>query len=335
MTALINSTVEYESGQAQQAFAAMTDSGDHLKFTLTAKPWSQATGYEYKVVPYGIATGGAITPAAAAGNNNVDVAAFTAYAPGMTGADATTGLISVAAATNIAATRGTTNGYRISSITVDATGTVVAVAGTESTAFSETRGAAGGPPLIPVGSIELGQVRLTSITAAVIASTEIFQSPGTHQERYDLPVWSEDPIRGQIEFSSALSLIHTGPVPKKVMARVATPIFAPIEPARNWKPAETSNSAQSQQYYNNKTVGSFTTAQGQASVEVSLGDGVSDAVLAKMGLNLLWRYKPDKYRTPYQLTQGVASIARTNAAGASPTATITISVQQASVDFAS
>lgn len=335
MTTLINSTVEYEAGQSQNAFAAMTDSGDHAKFTLASKPWSQATGYEYKVVPYGLATGGVISPAAAAGNNNVDVAALTAYAPGMTGASATTGQISVSAATNIAASRGVTNGYRITSITLDSTGAVVAVAGTESTAFTETRGAAGGPPLIPVGSIEIGQVRLSSITAAVIASTEIFQVVGTHQERYDYPVWSEDPIRGQVEFSSALPLIHTGPVPKKVMARVATPLFAAVEPARNWKPAETSNSASSQQYYNGKTVGAFTTSQGQASVELSLGDGVSDAIIAKMGQNLCWRYKPDKYRTPYQITQGVGSIARTNTAGASPTATITISVQQPSVDFAS
>lgn len=112
-------------------------------------------------------------------------------------------------------------------------------------------------------------------------------------------------------------------------------LFAVIEPARNWKPAETSNSASSQQYYNGKTVGSFTTSQGQASVELSLGDGVSDAIIAKMGQNLCWRYKPDKYRTPYQITKGVGSIARTNTAGASPTATITISVQQPSVDFAS
>ncbi len=335
MTALINSTVEYEAGQSQQAFAAMTDAGAHTIFTLATKPWSAATGFEYAVVPYGIATGGVISPAAAAGNNNVDVAAFTAYAPGMTGASATTGLISVSAATNIAATRGTTNGYRITSITVDSTGTVVAVPGTESTAFSETRGAAGGPPLIPVGSIEIGQVRFSGITAAVVASTEIYQVVGTHQERYDYPVWSEDPIRGQVTFSSALPLIHTGPVAKKVMARVATPIFAVIEPARNWKPADVSNSASSEQYYNHKTVGSFTTSQGQASFDVSLNDGVSDAVLSKMGLNLLWRYKPDLYRTPYQITQGVGSIARTNTAGASPTATITISVQQPSVDFAS
>lgn len=335
MTTLINSTVECEFGQTQQAFAAMTDSGDHTIFTLAAKPWSQAPGYEFKVVPYGLDTGGVISPAAAAGNNNVDVAALTAYAPGMTGADATTGQISVAADTDISATRGTINGYRITSITVDSSGAIAAVAGTESTAFSETRGAAGGPPFIPVGSIEIGQVRLTSITAAPIAASEIFQSPGTHQERFVPPVWSEDPIRGQIEFSSALPLIHTGGLPKKVMARVATPIFAVIEPARNWKPAETSNSASSQQYYNGRTVGTFTTSQGQASVELSLGDGVSDAIIAKMGQNLCWRYKPDKYRTPYQITQGVGSISRTNTAGASPTATITISVQQPSVDFAS
>jgi len=334
MTVLTNATVDYESGQSQQAFAAMTDSGDHLLFSLAAKPWSQVSGYEYKIAPYGLATGGAITPAAAAGNNNVDVAAMTLYAPGMTGASATTGLISIAAATNVACTRGTANGCRITSITVDSTGAITAVAGTESTAFSETRAAAGGPPLIPVGSVEIGQVQFSSITAAVVTTAEIYQSPGTHQEHYLTPVWSEDPIRGQITFASALPLIHTGPVAKKVMARVATPIFASIEPARNWKPAEVSNSAQSQQYYR-QVVGSFSSSLAQASFDISLSDGVTDSVLAKKGLNLLWRYKPDKYKTPYQITQGVMSVARTNAAGANPTATLTISAQQESVDFAS
>ena len=66
------------------------------------------------------------------------------------------------------------------------------VAGTEADgAFSETRAAAGGPPLIPVTSVEIGQVRLTAASdaAALITSDEIFQNVGDHTERYDYPVW--------------------------------------------------------------------------------------------------------------------------------------------------
>lgn len=334
MPILTTQTIEYESAQSQQNFAALTDAGDHLNFTLATKPWSQATGYEPVVAPYGLITGGAITPAAALGNNNVDVAAMTLMAPGMTGASATTGQITVSAATNISATRGSTNGYRITSITVDSTGAVTAVAGTESTAFVETRGAAGGPPLIPVGSIEIGQVRLTSITAAVVSASEIYQVVGTHQERYDFPVYSVDYLRGKVTFASALPAIHTGTVAKSVRARVATPVFAELAHTRDWVPAEVSNSTNSQSYYDGE-VGSVSSSIGQATFAAALGDGITDGILAKVGQNLLFRFKPSRAGSAYQLTQGVLGLARTFGVKSAPQASFTISPQQASVDFAS
>lgn len=333
MATLSNAAVFYESGQAQQAFAAMTDSGDQTTFTLTAKPWSQVAGYEYTVAPYGLATGGAITPAASLSNDVVDVAALTAYMAAATGASSTTGLLTVGADTDISITRGlTTDTHCITSITVDATGAIAAVAGTDHTAFSDTRGAAGGPPLIPVGSIEIGQVRTTSVTAAPITSDEIYQVVGTHQERYDYPVWNERPVEGKITFAAALPTIHTGSVPKKVYARVATPIFAEISRAKDWVPAETSNSVNSEQYYDS-TIGSVSSSLGQASFTASLNDGVTDALLAKKGQNLLFKFSPDKNKVPYQITQGTLGVARTFAVGANPTATFTVSASQASVDF--
>lgn len=334
MATLNNAAVYYESAQSQQSFAAMTDSGDHLTFSLPTKPWSSAAGYEYAVVPYGLSTGGAITPAAAAGNNNVDVAAMTVYAPGMTGASATTGLLSIGAATNIACSRGATNGYRITSITVDSTGTVTAVAGTESTAFTETRAAAGGPPLIPVGSIEIGQVRFTSTTASAVATTEIFQVVGTHQERYDYPVWSEDPLNGKITFPVALPLIHTGSIAKKVYARVATPVFAEIPHSKDWKPADTTNSVSSEQYYDGP-IGTVSSSVSQATFTVSMKDGVTDALLSKVGQTLIFKFAPDRNKTPYTLTQGVLGLARTFSVGANPSAAVTVSASKASVNFAS
>lgn len=333
MAALTNAGIYYESGQAQQSFAEMADSGAHTKFTLAAKPWSQAAGYEYVVAPYGLITGGAITPSA--GNDAVDVAALTAMMPGATGASATTGVLSVAADTDISITRGlTTDTHCITSITVVSGGTIAAVAGTDGTAFTETRGVAGGPPLIPVGSIEIGQVRTASVTAAAVLSTEILQVVGTHQERYDYPVYSEAPVEGSITFAAALPLIHTGGVPKKVYARVATPVFAEIPRAKDWVPAETSNSVASEQYYDS-TVGSFSSSLGQASFTASLNDGVTDALLAKKGQNLLFKFAPDKNKAPYQITQGVLGVARTFAVGANPTVAVTVSASQASVDFAS
>lgn len=333
MAILNNAAIYYESGQVQQGMTALTDSGDHRTFGLTTKPWSSAAGYEYTVAPYGLVTGGTITPSAS--NDKVDVAALTACMPGATGASSTTGLLSVGAATDITITRGlTTDTHCITSITVDATGAIAAVAGTDHTAFSDTRGAAGGPPFIPVGSIEIGQVRTTSVTAAVVSAGEIYQVVGTHQERYDYPVWSENPIAGTITFAAALPLIHTGSVAKKVYARVATPLFAEIPRAKDWKPAETTNSVSSEQYYDG-AVGSVSSSLGQASFTVSLNDGVTDALLAKKGQTLLFMFLPDKNKAPYQITQGILAVARTFGVGANPSASVTVSPSLPSVDFAS
>ncbi len=335
MPALSKAAVYYESGQSQQTAAAFTDSGDHTTFSLASKPWSQVSGYEYSVKPYGLATGGAVTPAVSGTNDLVDVAALTAYMWAATGASATTGLLSVAADTDVAITRGVSSDtHCITSITVASDGTIAAVAGTDGTAFSETRGAAGGPPLIAVGSIEIAQVRTTSVTAAAITAAEIFQVVGTHQERYDYPVWSEDPISGTITFSDDLPLIHTGSVPKKIYARVATPIFAEIPRSKDWVPAETSSSVSSEEYYDG-ALGSYSSSIGQASFSAALNDGVTDAILAKEGDNLLFKFMPDKTKVPYQITQGVLRKSRTYGVGAYAQASFTISAAVPSVDFAS
>jgi len=213
-----NAQVEFEAGRTLVPFSALTDSGDHKKFTHTSRPWSRAAGFEPDIKPNGLATGGAVSPAASAQNDKVDVAALSCYLAGV--------LTAVAAAANVTVTRGaTTNTHSITSITVKADGTIEAVAGTASTAFSETRGAAGGPPLIPVDSIEIAQVRTTSITGAPIVASEIFAVVGQHTERFDFPSWEIDPFDGAVRFLQALPLIHTGPAAKKVYAQVYTPIF--------------------------------------------------------------------------------------------------------------
>lgn len=336
MAALTNASLEYESGQTQYPFAAMTNSGDHKTFSLATKPWSQAAGYEYAIKPFGVINGGNITPAAGAGHNNVDVSLLLASAPGIAGANATTGEITVAAATNIAATRSAVGGtpYQTTSITMNNAGAIVAVSGTVGATQSETRGAAGGPPLIPVDSIELGQVRFSSITAAPVQASEIFATPGVHREMSDQPVFSEDPIRGTVTFAAALPLTHTGNVPKRVMARVATPIFAPIPYITSWKSADTSGSSNSEQTFDGP-VGSVSLSLTQASAAMIAKDGITDAILKKRGQTLMFRYKSDKNRLPYQITQGVMTVARDFTPGANPKMTLSITATTESVDFES
>ena len=337
MATLTNAGIYYESAQSQQPFAAMSADDARTVFSLAAKPWSNAPGYEYVVAPYGLMTGGAITPGAVAGN--VAVAAATAMMPGATGANATTGVLSVTAESALTITLNTddTKPYRIDSVIVTSSGAYDLIEGTVGAAFSETRGAAGGPPYIADGAIEVGQVRRNfshADTNRAVTTAEIYQVVGVSQERYDYPVYAVNAIRGQITFADALPEIHTGDIPKRVYARVATPVFAEIPRAKDWVPAETSNSVNSEQYYDG-TLGSFSSSLGQASFTVSLNDGITDALLAKKGNELLFKFMPDKNRTPYQITQGILGVARTYAVGAHPAASVTVSASQASVDFAS
>lgn len=331
MAIVNNGSVEYEAGQQFQPFALMTDSGNATLFSIPAKPWSGRAGFDARIRPNGLATGGVVTPHAT--NNTVNVAALTAFMAAVTGATAD-GLITVGAGT-LTATRGaTTNICCITSLTVDSAGALAAVAGTAHTAFAEVRGALGGPPFIPVGSIEIGQVRLNSITPAPVTQAEIFQVVNVHQERFNFPIWSQDPANGRITFGAALPLIHTGNTPKRVYAQVSTPIFAEMPRSRAWVPAETTFSVSSTQNYDGPQ-GAATSSLGQASWESNLEDGTLDNILAVKNQTVWVRFKPDKARLPYQLTQGLLGIARTFAVGAHPVGKFTLSAENPTLEFAS
>jgi hypothetical protein len=318
-----NAKLQYEAGQSVTAMSALTNSGDNKTFTSAASIWSKKSGFEPDIKPNGLATGGAVIPNAA--NNAVDVAGLTCY---LAGVKAT-----VAAAAAEAITRASTNVASISAITVTSAGAIAVVKGTDSasTAFSETRGAAGGPPFIAVGSIEIAQVRTTSNVAAAITAAEIYQVVGLHQERYDYPVWDTETESGQITFADSLPLIHTASVPKIVSASFAEPIFSDVQLSSDFVPAETSHSVSSTQVYGS-TVGSSSSSLGQGSFNARLSDGVSDA-LVKEKNNFLWfRFYPDRYKTNYMLTQGKLGISRTFPAGDSIQAACTISAEKESSD---
>ncbi len=327
-----NAVVMYEAGQSAVAMAELADQGDHKDFRSADSLWSGKSGYEPVVRPNGLATGGAVTPAAAGGNNNVDVAALTCYLAGI--------LTTVAADTDVAATRGAdTDTHCITSITVTSAGAIAAVAGTAHTAFSATRGAAGGPPYIPVDSIEIAQIRLTSITAAAITADEIFAVPGTHCERYDYPTWVQHSVNVEagmlgdagIEFSSPLPLIHTGDEPKKVYASYYVPEFVEISVSSDFVPPETTHSVSSTQVYGG-TLGTSSSSLNQGTFNAYLEDGISDALLAQKNHKIWIKFKQDRLRNPYILCQGKLGISRTFPAGAAITAACTISAESAAVE---
>ena len=324
--------IRYEAGQTAYPFEAAADAGDATVFDVSFAPISNVAGSEPVIAPYGLLTGGAITVHAT--DDTVTVAALTASMAAVSGADED-GVLAVAAGTGVI-TRPATNVSRVNSITIDSTGAIAVVAGTPgaTSAFSETRAAAGGPPLIPVGSVEIGQVRVATSAAAAITAAQIYTVPGLHLERSDYPVYALDYATGEITFAAALPLIHTGTLPKKVYARGATPLFAPIANTSDWVPAESTYSINSTSTYDGP-VGSASSSLGQAGFTAIMRDGITDSVLAAKGTEIWVEFRPDRDKTvPKQLTQGIFGVSRTfPAGGGSFSAACTVTPRTESVDI--
>lgn len=319
-----NAKLEYEAGQNSVAMSALTDSGDQTIFESAATLWSGKSGYAPVVRPDGLLTGGAVTTHAT--NNTVTVAALTCNLAGVVRTvSGTTGVI----------TRPATNVSKVNSITINSSAAVAVVAGTDgaTTAFSETRGAAGGPPLIPVGSIEIAQVRVVTSAAAVVASSEIFSVVGLHVERADFPLFNIKYGTGTVEFLAALPTIHTGTLPKGVYASYASPIFGEVALASDFVPPETSHSVTSTQVYNT-TIGSTASSLGQGSFTAYLTNGVSDGLVTLKNEKLWFRFYPDRYASPYILAQGKLGISRTFPAGDNIQAACTVSAEEAAQEVA-
>lgn len=316
-----NAKLQYEAGQTSTSMTTLTNSGDETTFTSSASLWSRRAGYAPVVLPNGLLTGGAVTPATAATNNTVDVAALTLNLNGV--------VTSVAATAATSITRPATAVSKVNSITVNSSGSVVVVAGTDgsTTAFSETRGAAGGPPLIAVDSVEIAQVRVTSNTAAVITTAQVFAVVGTHTERADYPLFDINYSGGKVTFLAALPEIHTGSVPKRVYASFAAPIFSDIQLASDFVPPETTHSLTSVQVYGT-TLGSTASTLNQGSFTAYLQDGVADGLVQLKNQDLWFKFFPDRYKAPYLLTQGKLGVSRTFPAGDSIQAACTISATE-------
>jgi hypothetical protein len=327
-----NAAIHYESGQTPTNMTALTDTGDHKTFNSAAEVFSRKSGFRANIKPNGLATGGAVTPAASGTNDLVDGAALTCYLAGV--------LTEVAADTDLACTRGAdTDTHIINSITVTDAGAYAVVAGTDGAAFSETRDAEGGPPLIPVGSIEIAQVRLSSIAAAAITAAEIYAIVGTHVERFDYPPFSEASVRVEnrimgfagVDFATALPLIHTGPAAKKVYASYYEPEFIKVPVSADFVPAETTHSTNSKQYYET-TKGSVSSSIGQSSFTAVLEDGISDSFLEMKNQTIWFKFFKDKLDDKYVLTNGKLGISRQFPAGDDITAACTVSAEDASVE---
>jgi hypothetical protein len=316
-----NALLEMESGQDQASMGALTNSGDNTVFESNATLWSLRSGYEPDIRPNGLRTGGDITPAASNTADAVDVAASTAYQDGDDK--------SVSGSTDLAVTRPTTDPYKKDSIVIDGTGSYAVVAGTEGTGFSDSRGAAGGPPYIPDGQIEVGQVWMSATSSGQITEDQIYQVVGTHQERYDFPLWEVDAFNAQVNFLSALPLIHepsTDPTPKNVYAAYATPLFSQIQLASEFVPPENSHTVNSTQVYGT-TLGNTSKSLNQGSFTAYLQDGVTDPVIKLKDEQLWFRFRPDRAKSQKIFANGKLGVGRSFPAGDNMSASCTISAE--------
>lgn len=322
-----NAVIYYESGQNAHAREAMTTT-DQQTFNASFKPLSAKSGFEALIAPNGVINGGALSAATVA--NTVSIATLLVSMAAATGANAL-GQLTVAGA-DILCARPTTSTHLIHSLTVSSAGALVAIKGTEGTSFSESRGVAGAAPYIPVGSIEVGQVRYASQTSSVVSLADIRQVPGLHVELADFPVYSVSEVEGKIVFASPLPLIHTGDLPKAVHISGFTPIFAEVPRGSDWKPAETTHSVSSQQVYGS-TIGSTSSSLGQAGFSAMLKDGITDNIMKVVDDSIWVKFKQDRNRAPYQLTLGKLGVARTFPAAGNVAAAFTLSSEAKTADY--
>ena len=327
--------IQYESGQELVAMQQM-DQDSRKLFSISDTPWSDAPGREPVIRPDGMLTGGAITPNTGE-EDEVAVAIGTAYQGGEeVTVDAAAALGIDRTDSGLDMTEG--NNRAIASVVVDESGDYAIVHGSAAASFTESRGAGGGPPLIPQGQIEVGQIRLSSETGAVIAASEIYQVEGTHKEMALVPTWTEDYAEGEVEFISNLPEIHVADgddnKTKQVWAEVYTPMFANLEPASDFVPIETTHSTTSTEVYGG-AIGASSSSLGQATFTVYLRDGVTDPLIALKNTRMWVKFFPHRLRSPYMLTLGTLGISRTFPAGDNMQAACTLTGNMPTVEVSS
>ena len=308
MATAANGLIYYEAARTQNVLETLTDSGDHKTFNSTATIWSQYESYTPVVRPNGITARCLAQPGTVA--DTVNMEAGTAYISGLA--------VTLTAAPVLAYTRAGALDYIIGSVCVSSAGYVMVMGTGHATAFSTTRGVAGGPPFIPVDSVEVCQIRTTDTAAAVIEDTEIFQIPGVTTEYSFEPSFEIKPFRvsmktlgkAGVDFVSALPTIHTGSTTKKVFAATYSPEFTSIAKADAFVAAENTYSISSKQVYS-RTFASSSRALGGSSFTAYLEDGITDGFLANAGKTITVKFFPDTYKTAYIIEQGKLGVART------------------------
>jgi len=314
-----NASLEVEAGQNLFNNELLTDSGDNTKFNAANSPFSGVTGFEAVIRPNGVRSGGEGTPTPST-NDSVTVAALEVNLNGV--------VTSVAGAA-VAFTRDAAAYHKVS-ITVNSGGSLAAIVGTgHASAHSDTRGANGGPPFIPVDSVEVFQVHLTSASAGQVTADEIKQVINLHREEAGFPVFDIDRFKGQVIYSEALPLIHTGSLPKRTYVTYYVPILAKVARAASVVPPSETFSTSSTATFDG-AVNATTEALSQGTFTALIEDGVNDVIVKQNGKNVWFKFKPDKNKANAIWFQGFLSAPSTFEPDANNIVNCTVSAEVAS-----
>jgi len=295
-----------EAGGTYYPYEAMTKQSDDTKqYEVTAgRLFSRASNIlgidqSYSVSIDGVVSGCRIIPAISGSDDVVDVLVGTINIAGVE--------VSCAGATDLAIARGASACIKYSILVSDA-GVVSALAGTTFTSLSTTRGADGGPPLVTVGYVEIGQIWYISLTPAAVASTEIHMDPESHREysiypgwKYGNPTIDDDQ---KIELAIALMLNHTGPVSRVLYAQYYNPTFIKLDNVFDFKPPRSTYSGSDQKTYDEVARSSGNESYGDASFNILI-DHNGDNILSRAAGDVRWfKFYPDRTKDNYILFCG-------------------------------
>lgn len=199
--------------------------------------------------------------------------------------------------------------------------------------------------MIPVNSVEIGQVRVVGSAAAVFTEDEIKQVPTVHTEVSTYPNFSVNNIglgstggskkNAHVAFDSALPQDHVGSVTKEVWISYYAPLFSSLQLSKEFVPVEKSHSVSSENFYDNQSVGSVSSSLGQGSFQAVAADGITDTLVREKDQTLTVRFYQDKNKAPYILTQGILGLARTFPVDGQALINVTLSSEVVSAEFSS
>ena len=198
--------------------------------------------------------------------------------------------------------------YKTSSVTVSGAGAVAEAAGTDdASAYSTTRAATGGPPLIAINLVEICWVKMFDDEAAVIPNSDILKQANVHREVEYNPSYVIDYHAGKITYSAAIMANHTGSVPKNTYVDYSIPIFTELDDVRDATVPTITHSQTEQPVYGSvKTAITQTKDQGGFTI-MSKGD-LNEALEQLDNITCWIKVKPISTKT--KAYTGIGAISR-------------------------